>query len=121
MFLAVKNRPNLLKNHANSAVSSTQLPHVGFDSDKSLFCIKKIFLKRILCLFKFDSIFRWKLNFEITIVLLPRRESNFCTQEVHALVLDLKPVPNTFQKRLKVSPCRGLRRVLASVMRVTMR
>jgi len=52
VFLGGKNCQKLLKNQAISAVSSTPLPHFGFDSDKALFCMRKIFLKRILCLFK---------------------------------------------------------------------
>ena len=51
-FLSNKKRLNLLKNQANFPVSSTQLPHSWFVSYKSLFCMRKIFLKRILCLFK---------------------------------------------------------------------
>ena len=54
MFLAAKNRLNLLKNPANFLVSSALLPHSLFDLYKSLICIEKIFLKRILCLFKND-------------------------------------------------------------------
>ena len=42
----------LLKNQAYFAVSSTLLPHSRFDSYKSLFCLWKIFLIRIFCLFK---------------------------------------------------------------------
>jgi hypothetical protein len=42
----------LLKHKANFTVSSTLLPHSWFDSYKLLFCMREIFLKRILCLFK---------------------------------------------------------------------
>ena len=42
----------MLKNQANFPVSSTLLPHSWFDSYKSLIFMRKIFLKRILCLFK---------------------------------------------------------------------
>ena len=52
VFLAAKNRLNLLKNQANFPVSSTLLPHSWFDSYKSLIFMRKIFLKRILWLFK---------------------------------------------------------------------
>ena len=52
VFLAAKKRLNLLKNPANFTVSFTLLPHSWFDSYKSLICMRKIFLKRILCLFK---------------------------------------------------------------------
>jgi len=52
VFLAAKNRINLLKNPANFPISSTPLPHSWFDSYKLLICMRKIFLKRIFCLFK---------------------------------------------------------------------
>jgi hypothetical protein len=51
VFSTRKNRLNLLKNQANLSISSTLLPHSWFDSYKSLICMRKIFLKRILCCF----------------------------------------------------------------------
>jgi hypothetical protein len=52
VFLAAKNSLNLLQNQATFTVSSTLVPHSWFDSYKSLICMRKTFLKRILCLFK---------------------------------------------------------------------
>jgi len=50
--LTAQNHLNLLKNPENFPVSSALLPHSWFDSCKSLICMRKIFLKWILRLFK---------------------------------------------------------------------